>query len=126
MKITADQYRQSLANPKKTSKFRNVKTTIDGITFDSKREAARYGVLKQLERAGEIQNLRLQVPYSWEITYTANGNQWSKKETYVADFVYESKFGRMIVEDAKGFRTPVYRAKAKLMKKLYGIEILET
>ena len=44
------------------SKYNSRKTTVDGITFDSKKEARRYLVLKQMEQDGEIKNLRLQVP----------------------------------------------------------------
>ena len=125
MKITAEQYRQALAKPKKRNKYRNIETKVDGIKFKSKREAARYGVLKQLAKAGKIKNLKLQVPYSWNSTFEANGKRWRQKETYISDFVYEEN-GKTVVEDAKGFRTPMYRRKAKLMKKLYEIEILET
>ena len=42
------------------SKYRNKKTELDGIAFDSKREAERYAELKLLERAGEISYLQLQ------------------------------------------------------------------
>jgi hypothetical protein len=46
----------------KPSKYRAIPTTVDGIRFDSKREAARYGELKLLEKAGHIRGLTLQVP----------------------------------------------------------------
>ena len=60
------------------SKYRNIKTTVDGITFDSKKEAARYGTLKLRERAKDISELRCQVRYNIEL----NG---VKLFAYVAD-----------------------------------------
>jgi hypothetical protein len=101
------------------SKYRNVRTEVDGITFDSKKEATRYGVLRLMEAGGFIRNLRLQVPYAIKV----NG---VKVCTYKADFVYEEKFHngwKEIVEDTKGVMTPVYRLKKKLMRAALGIEI---
>jgi hypothetical protein len=101
------------------SKYSAVKTEVDGIKFPSKKEAKRYGQLKMLLLAKEITDLRLQVPYELN-----PGGTFSYK--YIADFVYNDKAGKEIIEDCKGFRTAVYRKKAKLMKKVYGIEIKET
>ena len=42
------------------SKYRNVKTKYEGITFDSKRECERYKVLKAWQQKGLIKNLVLQ------------------------------------------------------------------
>jgi hypothetical protein len=106
------------------NKYRNVKTEVDAIRFDSKREAARYQELKLLERAGEIRDLSLQVRLPLEV----NGE---KVCTYICDFHYFEKnkglgFGRWVYEDVKGKRTPVYLLKKKLVKAILGIEILET
>ena len=100
------------------SKFGSVKTKVDGITFDSKKEAARYTDLKLLLKAGEISDLELQPTYAMIV----NGR---KICSYRADFRYKEN-GKQIVEDSKGFRTPVYRIKVKLMRACYGIEICET
>lgn len=100
------------------SKYRNKKTEVDGILFHSKREAARYQDLKTLERAGAIRDLRLQVPFIFEL----NDVRICK---YFADFVYREN-GREIVEDSKGKRTKDYMIKRKLMKAFFAIEILET
>lgn len=116
------------------SKYGSRKVTVDGITFDSKKEAARYQELKLLERAGQISNLRRQtrfllIPSQYE-TVTINGK---KKErcveracVYIADFQYLDKDGKLVVEDCKGFRTEAYTIKRKLMLLNYGIKILET
>lgn len=99
------------------AKYGNKKTIIDGIKFDSKREAQRYGALQLMLKAGLISNLRLQVPYQ----ITVNGMKVCK---YVADFVYEDK-GIEIVEDVKGMKTPIYNLKKKLMKAVFGVVISE-
>lgn len=100
------------------NKYHNKKTVVDGITFDSKREATRYGALKMLERVKRISNLRTQVKYPLIVNEI-------KVCDYVADFVYEEA-GRTIVEDVKGMRTRIYSVKKKLMKAVLGISILET
>lgn len=100
------------------NKYRNVKTEVDGITFHSKKEAARYSDLKLLERAGQIKDLRLQVPFVFE----HNDVRICK---YLADFCYREN-GREVVEDCKGKSTREYRLKRKLMKAFFAIEILET
>ena len=93
----------------KARKYRNQPITIDGIRFDSQAEARRWQQLKLLERAGVIMELQRQVtfPIAW------NG---IKICSYRADFVYrETATGEQVIEDCKGFLTPEYRIKAKLM-----------
>ena len=104
-------------NINRRAKYGNRKVTVDGLTFDSAKEARRWGGLKLLERAGEITDLRRQVRYPivW------NG---VKVCAYVADFVYVLD-GVEIVEDVKGFKTAMYRLKKKLMKACHGVEIHE-
>lgn len=104
----------------KASKFRNIRTIVDGIPFDSKGEAGRYVKLKLLLQSGEIKNLELQKPYELN-----DGGTHSLK--YVADFVYiDCSTGETIVEDFKGHRTREYNKKKALMLKVHGIKILET
>lgn len=111
--------------PGKTqNKFQAIKTTVDGIRFDSKREAARYSDLKWLERVGEISHLRLQVPFEVIPAVTIYGI-YHRPTIYKADFTYYQN-GRFVVEDAKGIRTPDYKLKRKLMKTVHNIEVLET
>jgi hypothetical protein len=102
------------------SKYRNKKTYVGEIAFDSKKEAARYQELKLLEKAGEIDGLALQQRF--EILPKHGRN---RAVFYVADFVYV-KDGEMVVEDCKGFRTDVYKLKKKMFEYKYDIEILET
>lgn len=101
-------------------KYNAVKTTIDGITFDSKAESRRFTELNLLQQAGEICGLRVHVPYEIRVN-----NQLICK--YIADFVYyegaEIQYGREIVEDVKGVRTAAFNLKARLMKAVHGIDI---
>lgn len=103
-------------------KYGNRKTTVDGITFDSKAEAERYKELKRLELLGVIKGLELQKTFRLCKDRWNNGRPFSI--SYKADFVYTLD-GDIIVEDVKGFRTEAYQLKKKLMKAVYGIEITE-
>lgn len=102
----------------KRHKYGAVPQTIDGLRFASSKEARRYAELKLLERAGEISDLQLQPRYP----LTLNGALIC---TYVADFAYHDKSGGRVTEDAKGYRTPVYRLKRKMFAAQYGYEITE-
>jgi hypothetical protein len=104
---------------KKKSKYGNEKHEVDGIVFDSQKEAQRYGELKLLLKAGIIGLLDLQVPYELN-----PGGTHSLK--YIADFVYLIRAtGETVVEDAKGHRTREYIKKRRLMKKVHGVIIKE-
>lgn len=109
------------------SKYHAKKTTVNGITFDSKSESMRYRELQMLERAGEIKDLQLQVPF--ELIPGEMGADGKKLRAikYVADFVYtDCRTGKQVVEDKKGFRTPEYKLKKRLMWHIHGIDIYET
>lgn len=101
------------------SKYHNRKTVVDGIVFDSAKEAARWCELRLLERAGEIQGLQRQVRY--ELIPKQSGE---RAVNYIADFVY-TEAGQTVVEDVKGVKTPEYRLKRKLMLWRHGIVIRE-
>ena len=104
------------------TKYRAVPTKVDGIRFASKKEARRYAELKLLQKAGHITDLKLQP----KIRCMTAGTHICD---YVADFFYydrRKEGGRMVYEDAKGYKTPVYKLKKKLVLALTGIEITET
>lgn len=111
------------------NKYHNKKVTVDGITFDSVKEAHRYSELILLQRAGKIKDLRRQWKYvlipSQYAEVDGKRKCIERECTYVADFVYLQD-GEIIVEDTKGFRTPEYKIKRKLMLFLKGIKIKET
>lgn len=99
------------------SKYRAKKTVIDGIKFDSKKEAKRYIALKELEKKGNIEKLMLQPRFLLQEGFRKNGKAYRKIE-YVADFMYEQD-GKLIIEDVKGIKTDVYKLKQKLFEKRY-------
>ena len=103
------------------SKYGNRRSeSRDGHTFASKRERDRYEELVILQAAGEIHNLALQMRYPLIVNEAKVG-------TYVADFIYcHGKGEPTVVEDVKGHRTLLYLMKRRLMKAIYGIEVLET
>lgn len=101
------------------TKYNSKKTIVDGIEFDSKKEANRYCELNLLESAGEIKNLQLQPRFILQESFKYQGKTERKIE-YVADFMYEEKDGQVVVEDTKGFKTDVYKLKRKLFLKKYG------
>lgn len=106
------------------SKYHAKKTVVDGITFDSKREADRYLVLKSMEEDGAIEDLRRQVRYELVPAFDVDGKHY-RPVFYVADFVYVED-GKEVVEDVKGMRTDTYKLKAKLFARRYGKVIKET
>lgn len=111
--MKASEYRQYVTN-----KYHAQKTELDGITFDSRKEANRYALLKQQERFGLISNLQRQVSFELQPGYTNNQGKKVRPITYVADFVYEEA-GEKVVEDVKGFRTKEYELKKKLFEYKY-------
>jgi len=124
-------------NYKSGSKYHSKKVSILGEVFDSKREAARYMELKELEMAGRISGLQRQtkfvlVPAQYEPETTGprggkiKGKLLEREVAYYADFVYfDEEEKDLVIEDAKGVRTPEYIIKRKLMLWLKGYRIRE-
>ena len=109
------------------SKYGAKKVTIEGITFDSMKEAQRWCELRLLQRGKVISDLQRQVKF--ELLPSQNGECGKVIERpvhYSADFVYiENKTGKKIVEDVKGMRTKEYILKRKMMLYFHGIRIRE-
>lgn len=120
------------------NKYSNIKTCVNGISFDSRKEARRYSELLLLQRAGVIRDLELQkkyvlIPAQYE-TYERYGKKGQRLQdgqrlvekecAYLADFVYKED-GKTIVEDTKGIKTKDYIIKRKLMFYVHGIRIKE-
>jgi len=108
------------------SKYHNIKTTINNITFDSKLESKRYQELKLMERVGLIKDLILQPSYELIPSFKKNSKTY-RKSTYKADFSYfDIELGKSIVEDTKGFKTDIYLLKKKMFEYKYPeLEIKE-
>ena len=113
------------------SKYKNTKAKriVNGaiVTFDSKKEADRYDQLIILARAGKIESLKLQPKYLLLDTLRIQGHRTMPKRYYIADFEYMQN-GKVIVEDVKGMKTPVYKLKKHLFLSIYGknLTFLET
>lgn len=110
---------QEVQKAKKRSKYGAIPEWVDGKRFASGHEAKRYRILCIMLHAGEIRDLHTQVPYILKV----NHHRITK---YIADFVYVSvSTSEEIVEDAKGFPTPAYKIKRRLMLAIHGIKIHE-
>lgn len=108
---------------------RAVKTTVDGIVFDSMTEARRYVELKLLIRAGEIEKLQCHPKFEIEV----NGVRIC---AYTPDFSYiEMKTKKPHIEDVKGFKRSQktgkllprvdreFGVKRKLMLAVFGLDV---
>lgn len=98
------------------------------ITFDSEREARRFGELRMLLRCGQIQDLRLQVNFTLQEGYTTADGERVRPIVYRADFTYQERTRdgwRLVVEDVKGVRTKEYNMKRKMMLEKFGVKIRE-
>ena len=120
-----EEYKELLKTKKKKkkSKYKAVKTEINGIKFDSKKEARRYKELKILEKADEIKSLELQPRFLLQEKFKYNGKTIRKIE-YIADFRYIDEKGNTVVEDVKGMKTEVYKIKKKIFLKIYGENLI--
>ena len=99
-----------------SSKFGNRKVKYKDLTFDSKREFEYYLILKDREKKGEIKDLRLLVPYTIQEAYTDSNGKKVRALRYKADFVYfDLRDCKEHIIDVKGYKTPVYLMKKKLL-----------
>jgi len=108
------------------NKYHNERLTVDGEVFDSKKEYSRYQELMLLERAGQISDLRRQVPFELVPRQIVNGKVVERSVKYIADFTYREN-GQFVVEDVKSdaTRTDAYKIKKKLMLSVHGVRIKE-
>lgn len=129
-RMTAQAARDLLAAQAKRSKYGAKRTSLDGISFDSKAEADRYAALKLRERAGAITHLQLQPSYELKIApdkpikIRSKGNPGGRRIVYKADFRYfDVERGRVVVEDVKGQDTPLSRLKRAIVEVYYGVVV---
>lgn len=110
----------------KPSKYRNVKTEVDGQTFDSAKEARRFDELRILLQAGQISDLKCQVKFDLLPSQKTSVGTL-RGVSYIADFTYKQN-DELVVEDVKSNFTrklPMYVVKKKLMMHMHHIEIKE-
>lgn len=130
MRWTEEQYQEFVKKKKglpvepqnqRKSKYNNQKTMVDGIKFDSKKEAEYYCQLKLLKQAGEIKDIGLQQKYTLQPGFEKNGVKY-QPITYIADFVITNNDGTTEVVDvkpSKTFKTQAYRIKKKMFEYKY-------
>lgn len=125
-------------------KYKNKKVCVNGLYFDSKKEAKRFMQLLEKQQNGEISSLQTQVKYvlipSQYESYERYGKKGQKLKdgrrmverecAYIADFVYiDNASGETVVEDVKGYRRDgaynIFTIKRKLMLYLKGIKVNE-
>ena len=110
------------------SKFFSKKVTVEGITFDSKKESQVYLELKEKEKQGLIKDLELQKEFILQDKFKIN-NKTRRQITYKCDFAYVSvEDNKLHIVDVKSPYTAkdkVYKIKKKLFEKKYGIELEE-
>ena len=111
---------------KRKNKFNAVKTMVDGILFDSKKESRRYIVLKQMEIDGEISRLSLQPKFIVQEKFVTPVGEKVRAITYTADFLYsvtdEYGISKDVIEDVKGGKatqTQEFKLKWKMLKYVY-------
>lgn len=116
--MTREEYLAAVTPAKRGNKYGAKKTVVDGITFDSKREAEVYADLKLLEKAGKISGFTRQRKFELIVNGEIIG-------TYRADFAFidHEQDGRLRVIDVKGVVTRDFRRVQKVIKASYNIEI---
>jgi hypothetical protein len=105
------------------NKYRAKKIEVDGLTFDSQKEAARWFDLLNLQGAGMITDLQRQVRFDLHGQHMPLVSDKGCRLSYVADFVYR-RDGVQVIEDAKGFKTQEYKLKKAILRAM-GLEIVE-
>jgi Protein of unknown function (DUF1064) len=125
-RLAAQNAPKTASNGPRARKYGNTKVqTSNGQKFDSKRELKRFNELTHLQAAGHITDLKTQVRFELVPKQEKPGGGCERPVHYVADFVYFTKGGEQVVEDTKGFRTPDYVIKRKLMLSVHKIQIQE-
>lgn len=108
----------------KAPKYKAIPVTIDGHRFASRREADRYRALRLQQAHGQISGLELQPTFVLAPPVLVPGETRRRPAIrYVADFRYRDETGRVVVEDAKGVQTPVFRLKMHLLA-LQGVSVV--
>lgn len=129
MRMSAKQFRDRQAGSPKGNKYGAQRVTVDGITFDSKREANRWLELRNLERAGQITDLRRQVAIELQGRDGPLLTRTGRKMRITVDFAYvdlrnEATAGITTYEDAKGKPTRDYEVR-KSVAEAQGVKIRE-
>jgi hypothetical protein len=111
--------RGNISKSKTRSKYNNVISEFDNITFDSNKEKGVYILLNQLKQSNRIKSFTIQVEYELQEGYkNALGNK-IRPIKYLADFKITDNNNEEYIIDVKGVLTEVFRIKKKLFEKKY-------
>jgi len=99
------------------NKYNNKKPIVDGIKFDSKKEAKFYQNLKLLKAAGEVKTFELQPKFV--LLEKDKDRVTGRGIKYIADFKITYSDGSVEVVDVKGYKTQVFKLKKKLLLAKY-------
>lgn len=94
-------------------KYRNTPTIVDGIRFDSKREARYYELLKLEKAGGRVLFFLRQVPF-----HLPGGTR------LVVDFLVFDAAGGYRVVDAKGVETKEFKIKRREVEHHFPIRLV--
>lgn len=125
----APQGRESL--PTSRNKYGAKRTVVDNITFDSKKESARYQELKLMQMAGQIADLELQPEFPlhvMELWRSGIEIQVTTVGVFTPDFRYlDTRSGEIVIEDVKSdfTKNTAYKLRKKLAEAIHGVTITE-
>lgn len=111
---SVEDYKKFTEKDSKRAKYRSYKTSIDGHTFDSQKEAEYYCELKNRLKANDIRGFCIQPTF-----ILAAGLK------YKADFIVFNNDGTQEIIDVKGYRTKEYNAKKKVFEDKFNLTIKE-
>lgn len=114
-KMTVRQARAAGVKPPARSKYRSRKTVVDGITFDSAKEAKYHIELKLRQKAGEIASFELQPTFILQEGFRTKNGKKEREIRYKADFRVVYPDGREEIVDTKGYKTKEYLLKRKML-----------
>ncbi len=114
-----------IRNAPKRHKYNAKPCEVNGIKYRSQKEMRRHQELLLMEKAGEITDLKREVPFILAPSVVINGKK-VRELRYFVDFTYFNRNGELKCEDTKGMKTRVYMIKRHLMRHIWDIEVLET
>lgn len=106
--------KQTARQKPKRSKYNNKKTWVDGICFDSQKEADFYQELKLLQQAGEIKGFCRQPEF-----ILVDGDVEHRAITYKADFIIFHHDGIFEIIDVKGYESEQWKRTEKMFRLRY-------
>jgi hypothetical protein len=113
--ISVEEYREFLSVKPKQSKYKARKVMVDGILFDSQKEANRYCELSWMKNNGILEDFELQPVFILQEKFKKDGVT-HRQIKYIADFKVIYPDGRVEVEDVKGYQTTDFKIKRKMFE----------